>query len=425
MEPSVMDINERNNTLYFTISNINVSFANAIRRVILSDIPTVVIRTFPYEKNDATFEINTTNFNNEIIKQRLSCIPIHITDLDTQLNDYVIEVDVKNTTDQLIYVTTADFKIKNVKTDKYLTDETVNKIFPPNRITEQYIDLCRLKPQYSDNLKGEHLKFTAKLSTGTALENGSFNVVSTCSYANTPNKYEIDQQREIKLTELQSKYSNDEDIQYYLNDWATLDAKRIFIPNSFDFRIKSIGVFNNTDIVIKAIKIIIDRLFALNEVYSKPNNLINISKITMENSFDITLNNEDYTIGKVLEYSLYELYYLGDQTLTFCGFNKPHPHLNESFIRIAFVKSVDNTTVTTYINNAIEMAITYFKKILPNFGETHPDELSAIKLSVPSPITQLPSPPPELPSEPTTKESTKKTTISIKSKTKPSSTTKS
>ena len=167
MEPSVMDINERNNTLYFTISNINVSFANAIRRVILSDIPTVVIRTFPYEKNDATFEINTSNFNNEIIKQRLSCIPIHITDLDTQLNDYVIEVDVKNTTDQLIYVTTADFKIKNVKTDKYLTDETVNKIFPPNRITEQYIDLCRLKPQYSDNLKGEHLKFTAKLSTGS------------------------------------------------------------------------------------------------------------------------------------------------------------------------------------------------------------------------------------------------------------------
>ena len=98
------------------------------------------------------------------------------------------------------------------------------------------------------------------------------------------------------------------DIQYYLNDWATLDAKRIFIPNSFDFRIKSIGVFNNTDIVIKAIKIIIDRLFALNEVYSKPNNLINISKITMENSFDITLNNEDYTIGKVLEYSLGNTY---------------------------------------------------------------------------------------------------------------------
>ena len=58
MEPSVLDMITRDDILTFTISNINVSFANAIRRVILSDIPTVVIRTFPYEKNDAIFEIN-------------------------------------------------------------------------------------------------------------------------------------------------------------------------------------------------------------------------------------------------------------------------------------------------------------------------------------------------------------------------------
>lgn len=406
MEPSVIDINERNSTLYFTISNINVSYANAIRRVILSDIPTVVIRTFPYEKNDTTFEINTSNFNNEIIKQRLSCIPIHITDLDIMLSDYLIEVDVKNTTEQLIYVTTADFKIKNLKTDKYLTTDNVNKIFPPNKITEQYIDLCRLQPQYSENLKGEHLKFTAKLSIGTALENGTFNVVSTCTYSNTPNKYEIDQQREIKLAELQAKYTNDDDIKYYLNDWATLDAKRIFVPNSFDFKIKSIGVFSNTEIVIKSIKIIIDRLFKLNQIYSNPNNLINTSKITIANSFDITLVNEDYTIGKILEYSLYELYYLGEETLTFCGFNKPHPHITESFIRIAFKESVDNTIITTYINKAIEIAIAYFKKLLPQFGETDLDEVSAIKSSIPS----------------TSTDTLNKPTISIKStKTKPKS----
>ena len=384
MEPSVMDINEKDNTLYFTISNINVSYANAIRRVILSDIPTVVIRTFPYEKNDANFEINTTNFNNEILKQRLSCIPIHITDLETELSDYIVEVDINNTSDQLLYITTADFKIRNTKTEKYLTDETVNKIFPPNNITNQYIDFCKLKPQYSENLKGEHLKFTAKLSIGSAIENGSFNVVSTCSYSNTPNKFEIDNQKEAKLAELQSKYNNDDDIKYYLNDWLTLDAKRIYIDNSFDFRIKSIGVFTNTDIVIKSIKIIIQRLFTLNQNYSKPNNLINNSKTTIENSFDITLEEEDFTIGKVLEYSLYELYYLGDKTLTYCGFQKPHPHINKSFIRIAFKTPIEKNDVITYINSATEMAIGYFKKLLPQFGETHPDEIIAIQSTIPS-----------------------------------------
>ena len=384
MEPSVLDMNESKNTLYFTISNINVSFANAIRRIILSDIPTVVIRTFPYEKNDAEFIINTSSLNNEIIKQRLSCVPIYINDLTTELNDYIIEVDVNNKTDQLIYVTTADFKIKNTKTDKYLTDDAANKIFPPNQITKQYIDLCRLKPQYSESLKGEHIKFNAKLSIGSAGENGSFNVVSTCSYKNTPNKYEIDQMREQKLSELQAKYSNEEDIKFNLNDWALLDAKRIFIPDSFDFIIKSIGVFTNYEIVIKSIKLIIERLKKVKELFTVPNSYINPSKITIANSFDITLINEDYTIGKILEYSLYELYYIKDKSLTFCGFTKPHPHINNCFIRIAFKDVVENDTIVNYINTAIDSAVIYFKKLLPHFGETDPDELLALKSSIPS-----------------------------------------
>ncbi len=383
MEPSVMDINERNNTLYFTISNINVSYANAIRRVILSDIPTVVIRTFPYEKNDANFEINTSALNNEILKQRLSCIPIHISDLTTQLEDYLVEVDVKNTSDQLIYITTGDFKVKNLKTDKYLTDETVSKIFPPNKISEQFIDFCRLKPQYSDVLKGEHLKFTAKLSIGTASENGSFNVVSNCTYSNTPNNFEIDRLKELKLAELKTKYTNDEDVKYNLNDWLKLDAKRIFVDDSFDFKIKSIGVFTNYEIVIKSINIIIERLSYLKNLFNNPNNLINPSKITIENSFDITLNNEDFTIGKILEYSLYNLYYIGSQTLTFCGFNKPHPHINNSFIRIAFRETVENTTIISYLNTALDDSINYFKKLLPHFGQINPDEDKAIKSSIP------------------------------------------
>lgn len=384
MEPSVLDMNESKNTLYFTISNINVSFANAIRRIILSDIPTVVIRTFPYEKNDAEFIINTSSLNNEIIKQRLSCVPIYINDLTTELNDYIIEVDVNNKTDQLIYVTTADFKIKNTKTDKYLTDDAANKIFPPNQITKQYIDLCRLKPQYSESLKGEHIKFNAKLSIGSAGENGSFNVVSTCSYKNTPNKYEIDQMREQKLSELQAKYSNEEDIKFNLNDWALLDAKRIFIPDSFDFIIKSIGVFTNYEIVIKSIKLIIERLKKVKELFTVPNSYINPSKITIANSFDITLINEDYTIGKILEYSLYELYYIKDKSLTFCGFTKPHPHINNCFIRIAFKDVVENDTIVNYINTAIDSAVIYFKKLLPHFGETNPDEVLALKSSIPS-----------------------------------------
>ena len=35
------------------------------------------------------------------------------------------------------------------------------------------------------------------------------------------------------------------------------------------------------------------------------------SDTTMPNSYDIKLENEDYTVGKVIEYNLYDNYYLG------------------------------------------------------------------------------------------------------------------
>ena len=48
--------------------------------------------------------------NNELIKQRLSCIPIHINDKDFPYKDYLLEVDVKNDSEDVVYVTTENFK---------------------------------------------------------------------------------------------------------------------------------------------------------------------------------------------------------------------------------------------------------------------------------------------------------------------------
>ena len=80
MDPQVSLLKSNKSTFTFTVSNCNVSFANALRRIILSEIPTIVIRSTPYERNDVTIHINTTRLNNEILKQRLSCIPIFIRD---------------------------------------------------------------------------------------------------------------------------------------------------------------------------------------------------------------------------------------------------------------------------------------------------------------------------------------------------------
>jgi len=427
MEPSVIDLFEKDNILYFTINNINVSFVNALRRVILSDIPTVVIRTTPYEKNDADIEINTSLFHNEILKHRLSCIPIfHVNKLLKELfneliyipsdklleelADYVVEVNAVNNSEQVIYVTTGDFKIKHLKTNKYLDEITTGKVFPKNEITQHFIEFCKLKPKYSENIAGEQLKFTAKLSIGSASENGSFNVVSLCTYSCTLDNFAIDKAKQEKLDELQSKYTDDKEIDYLITDWLLLDAKRIVVPNSFDFKIKTLGVFSNYEIIIKAIKIIISRLLEIKNIYKTQNDLIINSINTVENCFDIILKTEDYTIGKILEYSLYELYYNTTKTLTFCGFKKPHPHIDESIIRIAFKTPVEKSLIIEYIISAADYAIDYYKKLLPNFGELNPDEVDVLNKAIPLirintaatppqppplPVEGTPSPPPQ------------------------------
>ena len=76
-------------------------------------MPLVVFRTTPNEQNKCNIITNTSRLNNEIIKQRLSCIPIHINDIENfPLKNYIMEVHIENNTDTIIYVTSENFNIK-------------------------------------------------------------------------------------------------------------------------------------------------------------------------------------------------------------------------------------------------------------------------------------------------------------------------
>jgi DNA-directed RNA polymerase subunit L len=64
---------------------------------------------------------------------------------------------------------------------------------------------------------------------------------------------------------------------------------------------------------------------------------------TIKNCFDVVLEYEDYTIGKILEYVLYSKYYEGQRIMTYCGFSKVHPHDTFSIIRVAYSENVDKS----------------------------------------------------------------------------------
>lgn len=329
--------------LKFTITNINVSLANAIRRTILMEIPCVIFKTFPYEENKANIIVNTSRLNNEILKQRLGCIPIHIKDTTIPIEDYTVIIHKKNTNAQTIYVTTDDFKIKHNKTDKYLDDAEVRKIFPHDPITNDPILFARLRGKIADDIPGEEIHIEATMSIGDGWKSGMFNMVSTCSY-----RYTVDvdrQETEWKLVEKKYKESGltDDDIELEKENWYNHDAKRIVIRDSFDFVIETIGVFSNEELFHKSIDIIIGHLNHFSKLATEQKLEIVNSETTMENSFDITLKNTDYTIGKILEYMFHKRYFNDEMKASFTGFKKRHPHDNDSIIRVAFKEPTEKS----------------------------------------------------------------------------------
>ena len=360
-------IQEVDNILTFTISNINVSYINAIRRVILANIPILVFKSEPYEKTNINIISNKTRLNNEIIKQRISCIPVHIDDIKNfPYKDYIFEIDVKNDTQEILYITTNDFKIKNINSNSYLSQSDVNKIFPPNNITNDYIVISRLRENIGDNIDCEELILNATLEIGTAEESGMFNVSSTCCYANTIDSVKIKEQWSLKEEELKPNH-NKEEIDFIKKDWMLIDAKKIFIENSFDFQLETIGIYDNFKLVELACNILINKLSKILSSLSEDLDLIYSSNDTLDNCYIIKLLNEDYTIGKILEYYLYENYFKNNKTLQYIGFLKKHPHDNFSIIKLSFKEMTNNEAILAMVQQAVDNSILLINSIKQYF----------------------------------------------------------
>ena len=331
--PNVEDyFTNEHGILNFTLANSDISIANALRRTMLTDIPCVVIKTDDFKHNDLTIHINTSKLNNEIIRQRLSCIPIHIKDLELAKN-LTLELDIKNNTDSIIYVTTEHIKVKTID-NKYLSEKNTRDIFPKNKFTDDFIIINRLRPKISNDIHGEHLKFTSKLSIGTAKESGAFNMVSTCSYGFTKDESKIKNIIIDKKINLKDENKSDDEINLIINNWLNHDAKRIFKPNSYDFKIETIGVYTNEEILMMAIKVLIQKFNNIKQSIIE-NKYEFLENITINpNTVDIKLFNEGYTTGKCIEYILHDKYFKNSDILSYVGFIHEHPHYDYTTLRL-------------------------------------------------------------------------------------------
>lgn len=366
MNPVISNKKERDDELSFMLSNIHVSFVNGIRRTILSEIPTAVFKTFPYDESNCKIASNTSRFNNEILKQRLSCIPIHLPDLSIPLNNLIMKLKYKNESGVIEYVTTEKFQIYDEGIGKMLSEETVRQIFPPNKITNDYIDFVKLRPGFLKNSSGpsnngEEIDLSCRMSIDIAKSNSMFNVVSKATFNNVLiSTEELNKKYEDYLSMLKDaeKFS-DEELTLNRNDWFSLNAKRYYITNSFNFTVTSLGVFSNKNILLKACSIINEKFknyINASETVSlgqaAPFELIGNPSFA-ENCYDLVLKNEDYTVGKIIEFVLYtNLLEEPDEAslkLVYVSFIKIHPHDTDSRVRLIFSEEHSETDIMQQI----------------------------------------------------------------------------
>jgi DNA-directed RNA polymerase I and III subunit RPAC2 len=303
-------------------NNINISFANAIRRICLADINTPAIK----EENIKITE-NSSYLNSGILENRISLLPLYG---NTDYENITIILNKSNSSDEIMHIYSSD--VSFIKNGQEL-DKSKYMIY--NDILLTYLK------------KDEQFKFTSYASYSNVYNDGAnFCPVSIISYSFKKDEKKIQE----KLKEIEDPLEK--------KDFEILDASRIFStieneePSVYEFCIESIGQFTPHDLLNQTFDKITEKLTNLKLYINEEKN----SKISVSNadfnleSYDFNILDEDDTIGNLLS-----SYILDDDKIEYCGYDIPHPLDNKLIIRTALKQG-----------NTMENNISVFKDNIDN-----------------------------------------------------------
>jgi len=285
-------------------SNIKISLANAIRRTIISNIPTYVIA-----QDKTTFFENNSVFSNEFLKHRLSLVPIISWNKDINYENILITCKKKNENEYTDSVYVKDFVCKDIETDKVID----------NSLLFSHENILFAKLKYN-----QFISFEAKFSRNTAEGGGSFySPVSICLYT-----FEIDEKeanlRKENMSEKEKADFNTEEIQ------RVYEKNKNGEPNRYSFQMEGIGFYKIDDILKMGIEILMNKLVLIqNEFKNKNSKKVLFNNETQLDFYDFSLEDENETVGNVLS-----TYLLNDNNVYYCGYLIEHPLKKNVILRI-------------------------------------------------------------------------------------------
>jgi DNA-directed RNA polymerase subunit L/DNA-directed RNA polymerase alpha subunit len=415
-------------TLTFTLSPINVAYANALRRIILTGVETVAFRadmTSTGSTTDVVVKRNDTPMTNEMLADRIGLLPINIPEpLSWKGDKYKFVLKVAGSKDSVTYVKSEDFKVIEisgtapaelggvgatlVSESESLVDApeervvSTDQFFPKNFKTGDTCLIAALQP--GSGATQQFIEIEAKATKGTGREHARFMPVSQCSY-----EYTLDNDP-ARIKEMFRNWlvvakkiggDLDEASERYaelLREFNTMQIKRCYKINekgeadSFDFTVESVGVLSVPYIIERACEVgenMCSRYVNLMTGELPPEISISSSDSRLI-GYDFLIKGHDHTLGNLLQTWLVEHHIEGDAEpkITYAGYAVPHPLRDEMVLRIG-VEDGQELTARKAFAQAAKGCVDMFRNLRSEWrkviGEAPLPSLSATATSTAKP----------------------------------------
>lgn len=365
------NLRKAGDALTFEIHNVDLSVVNSLRRIVLSEIPTVALSYDPLTDNnpDIKIHVNHSALHNEFLAHRISLIPIYFNASEIESFDpskYTFKIKVKNTGSDIISVTTKDITIYD-SDEKPYPESFCKRIFPSNPFTKDHLLITKLRPNIYNNDKGEELDIEFKASVGIAKTHSRWNPVSCCTFYNIVNEEEAKAGLATKLEVEQStkgRSLTSKEIDIITKRFESLGKYRCFHKNehgeanAFQFKIESECGLSPEEIFEQAFNILIEKM----QRFSEGEYDVHAINDTM---VEIVVENEDFTLVNALQSLIYNKKVRDEKKefLSYIGYCQPHPLDKRMIIKLKFNAPVSKEDIHTFLKDAVDDCIIYVENI--------------------------------------------------------------
>ena len=386
--------NEKNSIIFDVMGDreegLNKSIINALRRVLLSSIPSVSFRT-EMKNTDIKIVKNNSPLHNEYILHRISMIPLYI-DPDNYKRDLLFKLKVTaNPEKPVTKVTAGDFKIYSLKegeeneegeidlnkfSDVEISDSEKAEIFRPFK-EKYYCDITELKADNIDSNAEIELYGIPRVSY--AYEDARWQAVSMATYSFKRDEAQFTKilNEKIKLENIQEEEKYNFSKSLYISESERYFHRDIGCePYWYEFKIDSVHHKSSKDLFIKANELIIEQLELfktdLKNISNKQDSRISLERVE-ENIYTLYVCGSDDTIGNILQTDIVK-HLEDDSDIVICGYKKVHPLENIIIFNISLkegktteknvIKIIE--TFTQSSNNLIEIYNTMISEAKKN-----------------------------------------------------------